>query len=892
MSLTFPQNIIPISITDEMQRSYLDYAMSVIVSRAIPDVRDGLKPVQRRILYAMKEGGYDSSKSYKKSARIVGDVMGLYHPHGDSPIYEALVRLGQSFSMNIPLIDGQGNFGSMDGDPPAAMRYTEARLAKIAELLLEDIDKDTVAFQPNYDDSTQEPRVVPAQFPNLLINGGGGIAVGMATNIPPHNLAEIIDACCAYVENPEISLAELLTYVKGPDFPTGACVINASNLQSIYETGRGSVLIQAQTKTEKIDKNRHAIIVTEIPFQVNKSKLIEKIADLIHEKKIEGISDLRDESTRDGVRIVIELKTNAYSDVILKQLFHHTALQTSFMVQMLALRNGRPELLSLKELIKAFLEFREEVLLRQTGFELKKSQERAQVLVARAVAIANIDPLIELIRHAADTARARALILDRKWPVQAVESLIKIVENPSETRMTDNHTYQMIDSQAQAILDLRLNRLTSLEQRKIKTELETLASRISDLKNLMEDRSLLMRKLHADLQQIKQKFNPPRRTQLLTMVNADIPIEDLIKREDMVVMVSHSQYIKRVPLSTYRAQHRGGKGKSAMTMKEEDTISDLFIANTHTTLLLFSTRGIVYRLKVYQLPIGSRQARGKSLVNLLPLNKNEVITTVLPLSENNDDYLDTDVVFATSLGAVRRNRLRDFFNIRSSGLIAIKLKGPKEHVIAVHLCRPDQDVFLATKKGLCIRFPVEKLRRFATRNTSGVRGIALQESDQVIAMTILNSVQTTAQERKDFLRLSRQDQGELLLNELHPQRYQTLKNQEEHILSVSERGYGKRTRAYEYRTTHRGGKGIINMSTQISPKKTADIIGVFQVLPHHQIMLSSSEGQVTRIPVDEIRISGRNTRGVKLFDQEQIVKVALITTENDDTPLADDHEPV
>ncbi|AWK85156.1 DNA gyrase subunit A [Azospirillum thermophilum] len=883
-------DIAPVTIEDEMRRSYLDYAMSVIVSRALPDVRDGLKPVHRRILYAMKEGGYDSSKPYKKSARIVGDVMGKYHPHGDSAIYDAMVRMAQDFSMRLPLIDGQGNFGSMDGDPPAAMRYTEARLAKAAESLLDDIDKDTVDFQPNYDDSGREPAVVPARFPNLLVNGAGGIAVGMATNIPTHNLGEVIDACCAFIDNNDITDEELLEHVPGPDFPTGGLILGRSGSRSALLTGRGTIILRARTEIEEVRKDRLAIVATEIPYQVNKSKLMERIGEVVNDKIVEGISDLRDESDRDGVRVVIELKRDAVPDVVLAQLFRHTQLQTSFGVNMLALNGGRPELMNLRQVIAAFVRFREQVITRRTEFLLGKARERAHTLAGLAVAVANLDAMIGLIRSAPDPVWAREEMMAREWPVHDVGPLIELIDEPGRG-VSPQGTYRLSEVQARAILDLRLHRLTGLERDKIGAELREVTDQIADFLETLSNRTKLLGILRDELVEMKERFGNPRRTEIQDL-EFEADIEDLIQREDMVVTVSQSGYVKRVPLSTYRAQKRGGKGRTGMAMKAEDAVSDLFVANTHTPLLLFSNRGMVYKLKVYRLPLGNPQSRGKAFVNLLPLIDGETITTVLPLPEDEATWADLHVVFATSRGNVRRNRMSDFANIRSNGLIAMKLEEEGERLIAVHTCQETDDVLLATRDGKCIRFAVDDVRVFAGRTSTGVRGIRLAEGDEVVSMSILRHVESGPEERAAYLKKKRED-GVEMEGEAAPEadevsaeavtltqeRYEELKRLEQYILTVSDRGYGKRTSSYEYRVTGRGGQGIWNMEMG---ERNGSIVAAFPVEESHQVMMVTNSGQVIRMPLHDVRIAGRKTLGVTLFRvaaEERVVSVASIADE-------------
>ncbi|MEI6559549.1 MAG: DNA gyrase subunit A [Rhodospirillaceae bacterium] len=886
-----------------MRRSYLDYAMSVIVSRALPDVRDGLKPVHRRILFAMKEGGYDSNKAYKKSARIVGDVMGKYHPHGDSAIYDAMVRMAQDFSMRLPLIDGQGNFGSMDGDPAAAMRYTEARLAKSAEALLDDIDKDTVDFQANYDESSWEPTVLPARFPNLLVNGAGGIAVGMATNIPPHNLGEVIDACCACVDNPGITIEELIEYVPGPDFPTGALIMGRAGLRSAFHTGRGSVMMRARSTIEELRKDRWGIVITEVPYQVNKAKLQERIAELVNDKIVEGISDIRDESDRDGVRVVIELKRDANPDIVLNQLYRHSNLQTSFGVNMLALRGGRPEMMTLKDIIAAFLEFREKVITRRTEYELGKARERAHVLVGLAVAVANLDAMIALIRSAPDPVTARAEMMARHWPAADVAPLIALIEEPPRG-VAEDGSYKLSEIQARAILDLRLHRLTGLERDKIGADLRELTDRIAYYLEILGNRAKLLEILRGELVEMKERFGTPRRTEIMDL-EFEADIEDLIQREDMVVTVSHSGYIKRVPLSTYRAQRRGGKGRSGMSVKAEDTVSDLFVANTHTPLLLFSTRGMVYQLKVYRLPLGTPQSRGKALVNLLPLAEGETISTVLAwpeapeAAEAGTEAGDLNVMFATSTGGVRRNRLSDFGNIRANGLIAMKLEEEGERLIAVRTCAETDDILLATRDGKCIRFQASDVRLFSGRTSTGVRGIRLAGGDEVISMSVLHHVESDPDERAAYLRTRREKAGEEPAGDAAPEaeaegaeapvraitlsaeRYEALAAQEEFILTVSDRGFGKRTSSYEYRITNRGGQGIWNM--EMSDRNGA-ICASFPVTNDQQIMLVADSGQVIRMPIHDIRIAGRKTQGVTLFRVaigERVVSVASVDEDSE-----------
>jgi DNA gyrase subunit A len=884
-------DITPVSIEEEMKRSYLDYAMSVIVSRALPDVRDGLKPVHRRILFAMNESGFASNKPFKKSAAIVGDVMGKYHPHGDSSIYDAMVRMVQDFSMRLPLVDGQGNFGSMDGDSPAAMRYTEARFAKAGEALLEDIDKETVDYQPNYDESLKEPLVLPARFPNLLVNGAGGIAVGMATNIPPHNLGEVIDACLAYLEDNNVSIDRLIELVPGPDFPTGATILGRSGIRSAYHTGHGSITVRAKTFIEERGKDRQSIIVSEIPFQLNKSRLVERIAEVVNDKSVEGISDLRDESDRDGVRIVMELKRDAMAEVVLAQLYRFTPLQTSFGANMLALTGGRPRMMNLKEIIGAFVDFREEVIRRRTIFELKEARARAHILVGLALAVANIDEIIEAIRAAPDPATARVALTSRSWPVHDLAPLIALIDEPGRG-VTEADTYFLSEEQARAILELRLQRLTGLERDKIAGELREITDKISDFLATLGDRPKLLGILGDELREIKERFSTPRRTHIEDN-EFESDIEDLIQREEMVVTVSMTGYVKRVPLSTYRAQKRGGKGRTGMTTKDEDVVSDLFVASTHAPVLFFTTRGIVHRMKVYRLPLSSPQARGKAFVNLLPLTDGETISAILPLPEDESSWDQYNLMFATSGGTVRRNLLSDFANIRSNGLIAMKLEDD-ERLISVRTCNEEQDVLLATRDGKCIRFAIPEVRVFAGRTSTGVRGIKLMGDDDVISMSILTRVAATPDERAAYVklaRLKRESTDESAIAEepddeatgsttLSPERAAELEALEQFILSVSERGYGKRSSAYEYRSTGRGGQGIQNMEVN---ERNGRIVATFPIGLKDGVMLVSDGGQVIRTDVGQVRIAGRRTQGVTLFKvapEERVVSVARLDEES------------
>jgi DNA gyrase subunit A len=872
----------PISIIEEMSRSYLDYAMSVIVSRALPDVRDGLKPVHRRILFSMHENGFDWNKPYRKSARIVGDVIGKYHPHGDSAVYDALVRMAQDFSLRVPLVDGQGNFGSIDGDPPAAMRYTESRLAKPAHELLQDIDKNTVNFQDNYDNSEREPVVLPARFPNLLVNGAGGIAVGMATNIPPHNLGEIIDGCIALIDDPAIALTDIMEIIPGPDFPTGGMILGRSGIRSAYQSGRGSVMMRGKVHTETVRAEREAIIVTEVPYQVNKASMIEKAAELVRDKRIEGIADIRDESDRDGYRVVIELRRDAVADVVLNQLYRFTPLQTSFGCNIVALNGGKPEQLNLLDLLRAFVAFREEVVTRRTKFLLNKARIRAHVLVGLAIAVANIDEVIRLIRHAPDPATARAQLMERNWQARDVAPLVALIDDPRH-RLNEDDTYNLSEEQARAILDLRLQRLTALGRDEISDELYKLGDEIKDYLEILSSRARVQTIIKDELVAIRDEYSTPRRTQIVEG-GFDMEDEDLIAREDMVVTFSHAGYIKRVPLDTYRAQRRGGKGRSGMSTRDEDFVTRLFVANTHTPILFFSSRGIVYKMKVWRLPVGTPQARGKFLRNMLPLQENERITSIMPLPEDEESWAALDVIFATRKGTVRRNKLSDFVQVNRNGKIAMKLDAEDEGIVGVETCSENNDILLTTALGQCIRFPVIGVRVFAGRNSVGVRGISLAEGDRVISMCILNHSDATSEERAAYLKRSRAlrgeteneiaaeevDAGDTMLDE---DRYTALASYEEFILTISQNGYGKRSSSHEYRVSGRGGKGI---SAMIVNDRNGPLIASFPVNAGDEIMLVSDGGQLIRCPVRDIRVAGRSTQGVTIFntaEDEHVVSV-------------------
>ena len=894
----------PVSISEEMKRSYLDYAMSVIVARALPDARDGLKPVHRRILYSMHEQGHLPDRKYVKSARVVGDVMGKYHPHGDSAIYDALVRMAQDFSMRLPLVDGQGNFGSVDGDAAAAMRYTECRLARPAMSLLDDIDKDTVDFESNYDGNEREPKVLPARFPNLLVNGAGGIAVGMATNIPPHNLGEVIDACVALIDDPELSIEDLIKIVPGPDFPTGGIILGRQGIRAAYINGRGSVIMRGKVEFETL-RGRDAIIVTEIPYQVNKAAMVERIGELVREKKIEGIAELRDESDRQGYRVVVELKRDAERDVVLNQIYRFTPLQSTFGANVVALDGGRPLVMSLKELLVAFIAFREEVISRRTKFLLNKARDRAHVLVGLAIAVANIDEVIRLIRSASDPTAAREALMGRDWPATDVATMITLIDDPRH-RISDGGTYRLSGEQAKAILDLRLQRLTALGRDEIAEELDKLAAEISNYLDILRSRARIQTIVKDEMQAVKSEFATPRRTTILDQ-EGEVEDEDLIQREDMVVTVSHNGYVKRVPLSSYRAQRRGGKGRSGMQTRDEDFVARLFVASTHTPVLFFSSHGRVYKEKVWRLPIAAPQARGKSLVNILPLEQGELITTIMPLPEDEKTWDQLDVMFATTKGTVRRNKLSDFADVRPSGIIAMKL-ADGEAIVDVQICTERDDVLLTAAHGHCIRFPVTDVRVFQGRTSMGVRGISLESGDKVISLSILRHIDATAEERAAYIKRANavrrgleedaaddEDESDAeettAAIELGEQRYVEMSAAEQFVLTVSERGFGKRSSSYEYRVTNRGGKGIVAMAVFEGKKgakkireKTGKLVASFPVDESDQIMLVTDGGQLIRCPVDDIRIAGRSTQGVIVFDTadgERVVSVERLSEEGE-----------
>jgi DNA gyrase subunit A len=897
----------PVSLEEEMRRSYLDYAMSVIVSRALPDARDGLKPVHRRILYGMHEAGYTPDKPYRKSARVVGDVMGKYHPHGDASIYDAMVRMAQSFSMRLPLIDGQGNFGSVDGDNPAAMRYTEVRLAKASALLLEDIDKDTVDFQANYDESEHEPKVLPAKFPNLLINGGNGIAVGMATNIPPHNPSEIIDATLALIAEPDISLDELMKIVPGPDFPTGGIIIGRSGIRSAFETGRESITIRARTEFEEIRKDRTAIIVTEIPYQVNKKTLIEKIAELVRGKVIEGIGEMRDESDRSGMRIVMELKRDATPEVVLNQLFRFTQLQTTFGVNMLALDDGQPKLMGLKEALSCFVRFREDVILRRARFELGKARDRAHNLVGLAIAVANIDEVIRLIRASPDAAAARVALMDRDWPAGDVGALLALVDEPGNVIAADG-TVRLTEEQARGILDLRLQRLTGLEREKIQAEMAEVAEKIQELLLILGSRTRRMEVMSEELAAARKEVASPRMTDIAD-APADQDDESLIEPGQMVVTITRDGFIKRTSLETFRSQNRGGRGRSGASTRGDDVVTRSFNAHTHQWVLFFSSGGKAFREKVWRLPEGGPAGKGRALVNLLPELGSDAITTVLPLPQDETLWESLHLVFATASGNVRRNRLSDFRNVRSMGLIAMKLD-EGDRLIGVATCREGDDVLLATRNGRCIRFQLtdEQVRVFAGRDSSGVRGIKLLNGDEVISLSVLRHVEATPEERAAYVKQANAKRrsngdGEAETTEaeaeesvgevtLSAERIAEMEEQEEMLLTVTGAGFGKRTSAYEYRVTGRAGQGIGNIT--LAPRNGKTVVATFPVRDGDDIMMVTDAGRLIRVPVDQVRSTGRSTMGVTLFrvdKGEHVTSVfTVLETESDDNG-PDDEKP-
>ena len=889
--LADPSDIAPISIVEEMKTSYLDYAMSVIVARALPDIRDGLKPVHRRILFSANESGFAWNRPYRKSARIVSDVIGKYHPHGDTAIYDALARMTQDWSMRAPLIDGQGNFGSMDPDPPAAMRYTEARLAKIADYLLDDLDKDTVDFQPNYDGSESEPQVLPARFPNLLVNGAGGIAVGMATNIPPHNLGEVIDACLAYLDNGAITTEELMEIVPGPDFPTGAIILGRSGARSAYATGRGSIIVRSRHVIEEGRGDRRSIVLTEIPYQQGKNALVEKIAEAAKDKRIEGVSDIRDESNREGVRIVVDLKRDATPEVVLNQLWRHTPAQSSFPANMLAIRGGRPEMLGLRDIIQAFVQFREQVITRRSKFELAKARDRAHILLGLVIAVTNLDEMVRIIRGSASPAEARAALLAREWPIAEIASYIRLVE-ALDAEVTGD-TYRLSEIQVRAILDLRLHRLTALGRDEIGAELEQLAASIAELLEILANRAKLYQVMRDEFAEVRELFATPRRTEIAAAADG-IEDEDLIEREDMVVTVTMQGYIKRTPLEAFRAQARGGKGRSGMATKDEDIVTELFVTSTHTPVLFFSTLGKVYRYKVWRLPEGGPATRGRPMVNLLPLAEGETISTVLPLPEDEAEWGALHVMFATAKGNVRRNSMDAFTNVPSNGKIAMKFEGEDEddRLIGVALLDEEDDVLLATRHGKAIRFPGGDVREFQSRNSTGVRGMRLAKGDEVISLSILHKVGVRdSDEREDYLRHApwKGEDAERAPRAMDDERFAHLAEHEQFILTVCANGYGKMSSAYEYRRTGRGGQGITNID---NIARNGLVVASFPATKAQQLMLVTDQAKMIRIPLGDLRVIGRGSAGVRLFNvanDEHVVSAARIeeSAEEGETPATE-----
>ncbi|MCP3971169.1 MAG: DNA gyrase subunit A [Rhodobacteraceae bacterium] len=883
-----------VSISDEMKSSYLDYAMSVIVSRAIPDLRDGLKPVHRRILYAMHETGNSHDKAYRKSARPVGDVMGRYHPHGDSAIYDALVRMAQDFSMSLPLLDGQGNFGSMDGDNPAAMRYTEVRMDKPAASLLADIEKDTVDFQDNYDGKDLEPTVLPARFPNMLVNGAGGIAVGMATNIPPHNLGEVIDATLALIETPDLDSMQLMEYVPGPDFPTGGQILGRSGARKAYLEGRGSVIIRSKTHVEELRKDRFAIIVTEIPYQVNKATMIEKIGELAKDKKLEGISHVQDESDRVGVRVVIELKRDATPEVVLNQLFRFTPMQTSFGCNMLALNGGRPEQLTLRDFLSHFIVFREEVVARRTAFELRKARERSHVLCGLAVAVSNVDEVVATIRSSADAAEARTRLMERRWPAHEIAGYIRLIDDPGHT-INEDGTYYLSEIQARAILDLRLQRLTQLGVKEVTDELEELAGKIKDYLDILRSRARIMSIISDELREVHEKFAVPRRTEIIEW-SGDMEDEDLIEREDMVVTVTAGGYIKRTALVEFRSQRRGGKGLSGMATKEEDVVTTLFVANTHTQLLFFTTDGMAYKLKTWRLPSGGRTAKGRPIVQILPIPKGVSIAAIMPVDRPEEEWGELQIVFATSKGTVRRNALSDFTNVMRNGKIAMKFEDEFEDATLVNarICSQDDDVMLITEMGRAIRFPSTEVRVFQSRASVGVRGIRLTRGDRVVSMSVIRHFRADADERAAYLKQRRlvagvtkepetdDEEAAAETGQLSTDRYAQMSAAEDLIVTITSGGLGKLSSSHDYPVRARGGQGVAAMDRAM---RGGRLLASFPVEMDDQIMLVTSTGQSIRCPVDGISFRSRGAGGVKVFNTargEEVVSVAWIADQGEE----------
>ena len=881
-------SISQIPIDDEMQKSYLDYAMSVIVSRALPDVRDGLKPVHRRILYAMHEAGYEWNKQHRKSARVVGDVIGKYHPHGDQAVYDALVRLAQDFSMRVPLLDGQGNFGSMDGDRAAAMRYTEVRMAKISKFLLEDIEKDTVEYRPNYDESESEPIVLPSKYPNLLVNGAGGIAVGMATNILPHNLGEVIDACIAYIDDQEISFEKINEIIKGPDFPTGGKIIGTKGIKDSQSSGRGSIIVQAKSSFEEFKSDREAIIFTELPYQVNKSSLIEKIAELVRDKRIEGISDLRDESDRQGVRVVVELKKGVIAQVILNKLYKFTPLQSSYGVNALALNDQKPELMNIKDFLRHFINHREEIISLRTRYDLNKARDRAHVLTGLAIAISNVDQVIEIIKNSKDPSSAKTELLKTKWKSSDVKDILELIDDPRQIK-NDKDIY-LTEDQAKSILELRLQRLTALGKGELEEELKVLSVNINEYLSILRDKNKLQSVIKDELDNIKQEFSSSRKTEIADHEVSDIDQEDLVQRSDMVISITNSGYIKRVPLEMYRAQKRGGKGRSGMKTNDEDFVTQVFTSSTHDNMLFFSSSGIVYKLKTWKIPESSPTAKGKAIINLLNLKQDDQLSSILVMPENKASKDDNFLIFATADGSIRKNNIDDFKNIQANGKIAMKLSDSNK-IVGVKICTENDDVLLSTKEGKCIRTPVSKLRTTKSRSSIGVRGIKLAENDSIISLSILSHLDVTSSEAKAYLKMnkatkeasddneedSREDIEDIKLSE---DRFQEMKACEQFVLTVTENGFGKRTSSYQFRVTNRGGSGIMCITTS---SRNGNVLASFPVGHDDDIMLITKSGQLIRCPVIDIRVAGRNTQGVSIFktsDSEKVVSASRVEIEN------------
>ena len=881
-------SISPIPIDDEMQKSYLDYAMSVIVSRALPDVRDGLKPVHRRILYAMHEAGYEWNKQHRKSARVVGDVIGKYHPHGDQAVYDALVRLAQDFSMRVPLLDGQGNFGSMDGDRAAAMRYTEVRMAKISKFLLEDIEKNTVEYRPNYDESENEPIVLPAKYPNLLVNGAGGIAVGMATNILPHNLGEVIDACVAYIDDQEISFEKINEIIKGPDFPTGGKIVGTKGIKDSQKSGRGSIIVQAKSTFEEFKSDREAIIFTELPYQVNKSTLIEKIAELVRDKKIEGISDLRDESDRQGVRVVVELKKGVIAQVILNKLYKFTPLQSSYGVNALALNDQKPELMNIKDFLRHFINHREEIISLRTRYELNKARDRAHVLTGLAIAISNVDQVIEIIKSSKDPSSAKIELLKTKWKSSDIKNILELIDDPRQIK-NDKDIY-LTEDQAKSILELRLQRLTALGKGELEEELKTLSDNINEYLSILRDKNKLQSVIKDELDNVKQEFSSPRKTEITDHEASDIDQEDLVQRSDMVISITNSGYIKRVPLEMYRAQKRGGKGRSGMKTNDEDFVTQVFTSSTHDNMLFFSSSGIVYKLKTWKIPESSPTAKGKAIINLLNLKQDDQLSSILVMPENKVSKDDNFLIFATADGSIRKNSIDDFKNIQANGKIAMKLSNSNK-IVGVKICTENDDVLLSTKEGKCIRTPVSKLRTTKSRSSIGVRGIKLAENDSIISLSILSHLDVTSAEAKAYLKMNKATKDDNDDNEedskeeiedikLSEDRFQEMKACEQFVLTVTENGFGKRTSSYQFRVTNRGGSGIMCITTS---SRNGNVLASFPVGHDDDIMLITKSGQLIRCPVIDIRVAGRNTQGVSIFktsDSEKVVSASRVEIEN------------